>query len=36
MPYAKKRVSVFGSVLTPINTNISSDLSGKRKKNLRL
>ncbi len=34
MPYAKKRVSVFGSVLTPINTNISNKTSENRKKNL--
>jgi len=33
MPYAKKRDSVFGSVLTPININISNQ-SEKRKKNL--
>jgi hypothetical protein len=31
MPYAKKRESIFGSILTPINTNISNN-SNKRKK----
>lgn len=34
MPYAKKRESIFGTILTPINTNISNISENKRKKNL--